>query len=379
MRNSLTATYKAMIRHPDGVRLEQRSIPKIGVSELLLMPLVAGLCGTDIQILRGERDEKAAVIGHEGIAQIVQVGIDCPSELTPGRFVLINPTHRTRTDFLLGHEYDGLFQEYVHLPAPVVTDGLVVPLDDVFDLEIAPLIEPLAAVLYAFQLLQPQARGGAMMIYGDGIIGHLAILLARIRFGSTLPIIFIHHTEEGLAWSKAQHIHGDVDLLFSELCHAQMPTPHSILLATPRTATLNCLSHAINCVAPQGRIDMLGGLPNDAHLASLPFVNLIALRAANCAGFPSDGVLTPVTTKENKLFFLFGQRGVSNHHLLDAVKELNLHHLQYKKLISHTLNLRDATLFMHQLSRNGLRKINGQRVMKLSIHIHTPTHTRYLS
>lgn len=376
MHNQLPSTHQAIVRHDYGVSLRRVETPAIGPGELLLAPLVAGLCGTDIQMLRGLRNDPAAVIGHEGIAKIVSAGANCPPPLVPGRLVLVNPTHPHDTHYLLGHYYDGLFQEYIRIPAAVVSAGLVVPLDEIPPVEMAPLIEPLAAVLYAFELLQPQEKKQPFIIYGDGIIGHLAVLLARLRFGSALPIIFVHHHQEGLEWSRKHNVHGDIDLLFDQLStHGALldtiPAPGSALLATPRTSTLACLAHAIEFIAPQGVIDILGGVANAARLPSIPNVDIAGLRAMNCGGLPEQGIFTETTTTQNKPLVLCGHRGVSNQHLLQSVRELITHRRHYATVISHMLDLKEAAEFMHQLFLHGKRQIDGQRVMKLGIRINT--------
>lgn len=372
MHNRFTTTHHAIVRNTSGVELQQVATPTIGPGELLLAPLVVGLCGTDIQILRGQRNEQAAIIGHEGIAKIIQAGSGCPPHLVPGTHVLVNPTSPYDPDFLLGHNIDGLFQEYVRIPASAVAAGLVFPVPATFPLELAALIEPLASVIYAFQLLKPLKQGKVMIIYGDGVIGHLALILARIRFGSVLSIIFVHHHQEGIAWSCAQQIQGDLDLLFTDLAsgNAAMPAPNSALLATPRISTLDCLSHAVKSIAPNGCIDLLGGLPDNAHLPNLPDIDLTKLRAANCGGIPHQGMFAQTITADNKPLLLCGHRGVSNDHLLQAVTELTTHSDIYSKLISHQLDLKDAAAFMQHLFQQGSRQINDQRVMKLGVHIH---------
>ncbi len=376
MLDSSFNSHHAIVRSSMGIRLSQVETPMIGAGELLLAPLVAGLCGTDIQILRGERNDNARVIGHEGVAEIVQAGSGCPDYFTPGTRVLINPTNPHDSQFLLGHNVDGLFQEYIRIPASVIAAGLVIPVVQTLPLTLAPLIEPLAAVFYAFQLMQPQHRGESMIIYGDGIVGHLALLLARICFGKRVAIIFVHHHQEGLNWSRTQKIHGDLDLLFNELSsfhieHTNLPAPGSALIATPRHSTLACLSHAVDCITPHGYVDLLGGLPEVASVPSLPGLNLSKLRSVNCGGVPAQGVFANTYTIQNKPLILCGHRGVSNDHLLQAMTELTANGIFYQKLISHILDLKDAARFMDDLSKNGPRQINSQRVMKLGIRINS--------
>ena len=65
------------ISRPDSkspYQLTKRQGRAVGESEILLRVDTAGLCGTDIQIARGMRQEEASVIGHEGLCEVVEVG-----------------------------------------------------------------------------------------------------------------------------------------------------------------------------------------------------------------------------------------------------------------------------------------------------------------
>jgi threonine dehydrogenase-like Zn-dependent dehydrogenase len=369
---SSSTLHNAIIRSSSGVKVCQIDMPRIRSNEMLLAPLVVGLCGTDIQILRGERHEPAAIIGHEGIAKIVQVGPCCQTNLKPGDLVLVNPTHPRDSSFLLGHNIDGMFQEYIRIPASAIAAELLIPVNETFPLKLAPLVEPLAVVLYAFELLALEHREGAIIIYGDGIIGHLTLLLARIKFGYSRPLMFVHHTQEGLNWSLSHHIHADVDFLFNDLLakkEIQFDMATAII-ATPRSSTLHCLNHAVEHISANGAIDIIGGLPDNANIASLPNIDLVKIRAANCGGFPKPGVFRNIISAQNKPLTLFGHRGVSNTHLLQAIIQLEQHHAIFSKLISHMLDLEEAAKFMHHLFQHGMRQIDGERVMKMGIRVH---------
>ncbi|EUA92746.1 cyclitol dehydrogenase domain protein [Mycobacterium ulcerans str. Harvey] len=63
--------YRALVRRPagpDGCSLVDVAVldtPALEPGDLLLAPLVAGICGTDWQILRGDRPDDSPVLGHE--------------------------------------------------------------------------------------------------------------------------------------------------------------------------------------------------------------------------------------------------------------------------------------------------------------------------
>src|SRR5215469_17349474 len=58
-----------VVRQPGEVVLEERDIPRAGPGELLVRPEVAGLCGTDLDIVAGRIDPAyiryPLVLGHE--------------------------------------------------------------------------------------------------------------------------------------------------------------------------------------------------------------------------------------------------------------------------------------------------------------------------
>ncbi|WP_317698941.1 alcohol dehydrogenase catalytic domain-containing protein, partial [Aeromicrobium sp. REDSEA-S32_B7] len=118
--------HRALVRTPAGLRLHSLPTPTPGPGELLLAPEVVGVCGTDLQILRGLRADPAEVLGHEGVARVVAVG---PAVAGPaprvGERVLVDPTHPRDDTFLLGHNVAGLWAERVVVPATAVRDGLV--------------------------------------------------------------------------------------------------------------------------------------------------------------------------------------------------------------------------------------------------------------
>lgn len=370
MHNSIEPNYhRAIIRNTAGVKLSYVPTIRPKFGELLISPLVAGLCGTDIQILRGERNDPSAIIGHEGIARITESGEE--TNFISGARVLVNPTHINHPEFLLGHNIEGLFQEQVRIPAEIVAKS-VISVNRMFPLDLASLVEPLASVFYALELLQLENSRGATMIYGDGIIGHLAILAIRRRFGNNAPIILVHHNKEGIEWSNKNKIQGDLNFTFSQLSMLNLqllkdfPAVTSVLLATPRCSTQDCLLNAIYYAAPNTRIDLLGGTPDSANLFG---VNLAKLRAGNSGGYASPDGIAKITMKNNKPIILLGQRGVSNKHLLQAMKELVRHASLYRKIITHSSDLAQASIFMHNLFTKGERKIDGRRVVKLNIYV----------
>jgi threonine dehydrogenase-like Zn-dependent dehydrogenase len=359
--------HRAVVRSGGTISVLERPTPTPGDHEILVAPTFAGLCGTDIQMLRGLRSDPSPVIGHEGVARVVATGAAVPGALAPGTLVCVNPTHPGDPDFLLGHNVDGLLQERVLIAASAVRDGLVLPLSTQDSTELAALLEPLAVVHYALGLLA-EHQPHTLVVFGDGIVGHLAVRAARCR-----RIVHVHHTGAGLDWSREHATPGvhrvlhDVEgvRLLSELPDDERV---AVLLATPRDATLSCLDTALRTLRGEKTIDLLGGLPPGASTPLLPGTDLAAVRAANCAGVPDPALRFTVPTGNGSVRLL-GHRGVANEHLRTAARELAEHPGRYRDLVTHVVDLDEAAHVMRHLAGSRDRTVHGRRLIKLAVRI----------
>lgn len=361
-------SHRAVVRAQGTIAVLDRPTPVPGEHEILVAPTFAGLCGTDIQMLRGLRADPSPVIGHEGVARVVAAGYSVSRDLAPGTLVCVNPTHPGDPDFLLGHNVDGLLQERVLIAGSAVRDGLVLPLSTADSTELAALLEPLAVVHYALGLLaehQPQT----LVVFGDGIVGHLAV-----RAATNTRIIHLHHTGAGLDWSREHAVPGvhrvlhDVD---GARLLADLPADErvAVLLATPRDATLCCLDTALRGLRGDVTIDLLGGLPPGAASSLLPGADLVGIRAANCAGVPDPARRFTVPKADKGSVRLLGHRGVANRHLRTAATELAEHPERYRDLVTHVVDLDEAAHVMRHLAGSRDRTVHGRRLIKLAVRI----------
>lgn len=149
--------------------------------------------------------------------------------------------------------------------------------------------------------------------------------------------------------------------------------PDAILLATPRTASSACLSHALSIVAPHGCIDLVGGFPEAARLPELPSTVPNEVRATHCCGLPPSVRPLKVTTKSGKPISLIGHRGVASSQLLAAAETLARGILggAFDPLVTHMLTMQEAADLMERLQKHGSRHINGQRFIKVAINLCT--------
>ena len=99
----------------------------VGPDDVTFRVLFAAICGTDRQIVRGDRPDRARILGHEAIAEIHAVGANVQVLRLGERFVF-NPVNPADQDEILGHSTEGVFQRFFTLPEPeILRRSLVEP------------------------------------------------------------------------------------------------------------------------------------------------------------------------------------------------------------------------------------------------------------
>jgi threonine dehydrogenase-like Zn-dependent dehydrogenase len=154
--------------------------PRCGREQFLLHIRYAGVCATDLQILRGERGYEPGVPGHECVAVVAEVGSAVPG-LVPGTLVTLNPNHPTDDYRKLGHSVPGVLQDV--LVGDLGSLAQVVPLPA----DTGPagvLVEPLAAVVRAAEL----APGRDVLVIGGGVLGLLHVAVAQAHGARTVVL-----------------------------------------------------------------------------------------------------------------------------------------------------------------------------------------------
>ncbi|MBO1419184.1 alcohol dehydrogenase catalytic domain-containing protein [Streptomyces sp. FH025] len=357
----------AIERHGGSSRVTARTTPVPGPGEVVLAPESVSLCGTDIQMLRGLRDDPSPVIGHEGACRVIAVGAGV-TEVAVGDRVAVNPTHPGDPSFLLGHNVDGLFQQRVLIAASAVAAGLLVPLDEKLDSASATLVEPTAVVTYATDCLA-RSSYEELVVIGDGLIGNLAALRASLDPGARVTLV--HGGQAGLAWSARNLPGGTVRHVLARdvvrVAAESAGRPVAVLIGTHRDRTVAALDLARQAYGDAVRaVHLIGGV--DAHATSrhFPGVDLPGVRAANTGGpVPphevrwSDGRTPPVR--------FTGNRGVTGRALAAAAAELTASNGRFDVLITHRRSLREGAELMNRMIYGRSRVVDGELVMRLVV------------
>lgn len=183
------------------IEIQDRPMPKISESEVLVKIEYCGVCGSDVHFFEdgciGARQVVyPQVLGHEASGEIVTVGKNV-KHLQPGAKVVIEPgipcghcefcregRYNLCPDlvFVSCPPHDGLMSKYVAMPA-----SMVYPLPEGVTTLEGSLMEPLAVGVYA-------ARRGevgpnqTVVILGAGCIGLCTLLACKQRGASRIII-----------------------------------------------------------------------------------------------------------------------------------------------------------------------------------------------
>jgi 2-epi-valiolone-7-phosphate 1-reductase len=336
---------QALVRRGTEVRVRTATEDRQG---RLYRVLRAGICGTDLQICRGLRADAAQILGHEGLA----VTLDAPAGLRPP-CVVFNPVNPRDQDHILGHSHDGIFQSYFAATAEAHPETQPAPPGLVADL--APLVEPLAAVLYGWQLLQGAREVASAAVLGGGTTAALAVLVGELR---GVHMTLVHARAARLAFLARV-----LDLGRTSFRSAPAPGHARVdaaFVCVPRDGAAGALSSALQLVRAGGVIDLLGGFGSGDRHPALGQLDLGAVRRANACGAPEPG---RVFTAPPASVLVTGHRGTSTAHLLEAQRLLMAHPRRFAPLVTHVVSLTTAAAFLSAVSRGDPpRAFEGERL-----------------
>ena len=199
MAKTMRALVKAA-RGP-GLVMEAVPVPEIGINDVLIRVLRAGICGTDVHIYQWDKWAEQTikpplVIGHEFVGEIVEVGANVsdffPGEIVSGeghvvcgrcRNCLAGRRHLCKDTLGIGVNRAGAFAEYISLPMTNVwhhvvrSTGPSVCDRPGIDLDIAAIFDPFGNAVHT--ALSFDVLGEDVLITGAGPIGIMAAAVVR--------------------------------------------------------------------------------------------------------------------------------------------------------------------------------------------------------
>ena len=261
------------------VREAQKPVP--GVADILIKVDACGICGTDRHLFLGEfPSEPPVTLGHEFAGMIEAVGPEVTG-LRPGMRVTGDPNiacgrcpecHRGRVNLCrnlraIGIHRDGGFAEYVCIPeeqAHRLPDDLD-PLHGAF-------CEPLACCIHGVDMAGIKA-GDSVVVLGGGLIGLLAVQLARLA-GATRVVLVTRSAEKrrlGEALGATMSVDpsgGGVEAL---VCGENGLLPGGADKVIEAAGVAETVAEAPRLACRGGTVLVLGVLPKGETVAIEPF------------------------------------------------------------------------------------------------------------
>jgi threonine dehydrogenase-like Zn-dependent dehydrogenase len=202
-----------LVTQPGKYALTELPDPTPGPGEVLVAPAAVGICGSDLELLDGRRPAEyvryPVVPGHEWAGRVVRVGVgvvglepDVPVVAEGVRACGVCARCREGRSNLCagsyaetGFTHPGALADRVVVPA-----NLVHPLPVDRAVEPAALLEPAGCVASGLLELGPPPAGARIAVAGDGPLGLLALLLARLM--EPRELILIGHRAERVGFAR---------------------------------------------------------------------------------------------------------------------------------------------------------------------------------
>lgn len=263
----------AFLSAPEKIEINETTAPHFADDEVLIKPIRAGICGSDISLFLGHRKPSAypLIPGHEVVGHVTAVGKDV-TKISVGQRVVVEPNYpcgtctycRTGRGNIcpnkksLGVTIFGCFAEQFVAPAEFVW-----PLPDTISDEDAVTIEPMAVSLHA--LWQSGAQiGDSIAVIGCGSTG---LLLIHAAVSQGIRVFAHDKIESKMEMARELGAHASQSANISELWRDEGVT--TVFECAGAAATVEL---ALNAVPRGGQIILLGLSSSQVSFTPLKFV-----------------------------------------------------------------------------------------------------------
>ena len=278
---------RAIVLEGDAVYQESRPDPVPGPGEVLVRVLQAGVCETDLQLIKGYMGFRG-VLGHEfvGIAEsgpfqgrrvVGEINCACQTCATCKAGLQTHCPNRTVLGIL---NHDGAFADRIAVPQ---VNLHVVP--DRISTDVAVFTEPVAAA-YQIPAQIPISRHDRIVVLGDGRLGNLC---AQVLAGLSDHVTVVGKHPEKLALLQAR---GIATALVSDAIGERMAD-----IVVECTGSDTGLPTALKLVRPRGTIVQKTTVAGAQTMAWAPIViDEISVIGSRCG--PFDRALAALASGE---------------------------------------------------------------------------------
>ncbi len=264
------------IEGPGQAEFASAEIPQPGSDDVLIQVHAAGICGTDIHILKGEYEAQYPLIpGHEFSGVVAGIG-DRVTRYQVGDRVTADPNipcnhcpacqrNEPNQCFNLaavGVTRDGAFADYV-----VVPEGNVFPIGNI-SFAAAAMVEPLACVAWGLERVRIPP-GASVLILGAGPMG--CLLAQAIRRSGASKLVVSDTVPHRLA--LVSELGATETVLADEKQAKRLKSiePGGFNMVVDATGIPQVLEAAFDYVRPRGTLWVFGVTPRDTRISFMPY------------------------------------------------------------------------------------------------------------
>ena len=231
--------------------------PKFSEGDIFVAPILAGICGTDIEIINGDGDpafvKYPATLGHEWVGQVIAHGPGVTHPPVGSRVVvtgiipctkcfecLNGDTNRCLTYDEIGFTRPGAAADRISVPA-----WLAHVINENVSNETAVLAEPTAVVTQSFIKANPKPKS-RILIIGDGTIALIAATMAKTYQPELIHMLGLKSGQAEIAKTAG------VDLFMTE------PSEQKYDLIIEAAGSIERIASAIKQLVRGGTLVLLG-------------------------------------------------------------------------------------------------------------------------
>jgi 2-desacetyl-2-hydroxyethyl bacteriochlorophyllide A dehydrogenase len=244
------------------IEIVESAIPTLGKDEILVAPILTGVCGTDFEIINSKIDpafiKYPIVIGHEWCGRVVEVG-SIVTDVKVGERIVVEGiipcekcfecvsgnSNRCTTYDEIGFTRPGAAADLIKVPV-----RLVHSLNDSVSNESAALIEPTSVVTQGLMKVGPRP-GAKVLIIGDGTI---ALIAGRLIRNWNPSVVHMLGLKEG---QKTLSEQAGIDTFYTQNSGEKYD------LIIEASGSSSRISESVNALVRGGKILLLGFTGSD--------------------------------------------------------------------------------------------------------------------
>jgi D-arabinitol dehydrogenase (NADP+) len=264
------------IEGPGRAEFTRADVPLLGADDVLIQVHAAGICGTDIHILKGEYEAEYPLIhGHEFSGVVAGVGervtrFDVGDRVTADPNIPCNrcpacqrnEPNQCHNLAAVGVTRDGAFAEYVAVP-----EGNVFPIGNI-SFAAAAMVEPLACVAWGLERVRIPP-GASVLILGAGPMG--CLLAQAIRHSCAAKVVVSDTVPHRLALVAELGATETVLADDRQAKRLKAIEPAGFEMVVDATGIPQVLESAFDYLRPRGTLWVFGVTPRGSRISFMPY------------------------------------------------------------------------------------------------------------